>query len=390
MSLYYKTTECVSPGHPDKVADFISDSVLDAHLAVDPYAKVACETMVKDDLVILAGEITSNVSKKPDLNKVVREALTRLGYTKSHMLFNAKRVKVLNLLSEQSPEINQAVVGTSDDGEIGAGDQGIMWGYATDATPTFMPLGMFLAKGIMNAMEPLKWDVLFADCKTQVTIAYDSETRKPVKVSCVVISCLHDAKASLEHVRSTMKTRLQSFIDKLPSDISSLFTKETEFILNRSGRWVFGGPEADSGLTGRKIVVDAYGADCEVGGGAFSGKDGTKVDRSGAYAARFIAKNIVAAGLARECKVQLGYVIGKAHPVSFNIDFMGTGCISGTTESYVEGRISSLMDGLTPKTFIKLFRLTESQFANTVFFGHFGVSTHPWEELKLVPYLKTS
>lgn len=390
MNLKYKTTECVSAGHPDKVADVIADSVLDAHLTLDPHSKVACEVMVKDDIVVLGGEITTSATQKPDLVQVVNNAARTLGYTRPELKFSAGQIKVLNLISQQSPEINAAVVGDGTAANLGAGDQGIMWGYASDATPNLMPLGMFLARWVMNAVNPLAWDSIFGDCKTQVTIAYDADTNKPVRVSHVVVSALHDSRLTLAGVRELIQSRIDETIGFLPRQLQSLFdpSNPPEMIFNYAGAWIFGGPAADTGMTGRKIVVDAYGADCEVGGGAFSGKDGTKVDRSGAYAARYVAKNIVAAGLARECKVQLGYVIGKSEPVSFNVDFMGTGLVSSWNESSVERRIRNLIP-LTPGFFIEKFRLREPRFAETATLGHFGLSHYPWEKTSLVSELYT-
>lgn len=381
MTVFYRTTECVSAGHPDKVADFIADCVLDAHLFVDPKAKVACEVLVKDDIVVLGGEISFVPKRqKPDLAQIVNEAAGKLGYNVPALKFSAGAIKVMNLVTQQSPEINQAVVAGGDE-NLGAGDQGIMWGYATNETPNFMPLGMFLARGIMNAMRPLEWDVLFADCKTQVTIEYDSETQKPLRVTHVVVSCLHTPDKSLEEVQMVMRQRLVPYITNLPDDLVVLFDNpDIKYILNHAGAWTFGGPAADTGVTGRKIVVDAYGSECEVGGGAFSGKDGTKVDRSGAYAARFIAKNIVAAGLASKCKVQLGYVIGQAEPVSFNIDLMGTGA-EGVDPRILETRIRELLP-LTPSSFIKRFDLSTPRFAMTALYGHFGIDAYPWENTK--------
>lgn len=386
--MFYKTTECVSAGHPDKVADVIADSVLDAYLALDSYAKVACEVMVKDDIVVLGGEITSNAEQKPDLVQVVNHAAKTLGYTRPELKFSAGQIKILNLISQQSPEINAAVVGDGTIANLGAGDQGIMWGYASDATPNLMPLGMYLARWVMNAVNPLAWNSIFGDCKTQVTIAYDSITNKPVRVSHVVVSALHDSQLTLAGVRELIKSRVEEKIEFLPEQIRNLFDRSNppELIFNYAGAWTFGGPAADTGMTGRKIVVDAYGADCEVGGGAFSGKDGTKVDRSGAYAARYIAKNIVAAGLARECKVQLGYVIGKSEPVSFNVDFIGTGLKDSWNESLVERKIRNLIP-LTPGFFIEKFRLREPRFAETATFGHFGLSHYPWEQTFLASEL---
>ena len=384
MRFLYKTTECVSAGHPDKVADVISDSVLDAHLALDPRAKVACEVMIKDDIVVLGGEISHSASSSPNLAAVVNEALYRIGYANKELSpNNYGSFKVMNLISQQSSEINAAVVGNGDEKSLGAGDQGIMWGYATDETPNYMPLGMYLARGIMNAMKPLDWDVLFADCKTQVTIEYDAKTTKPVRVSHVVVSCLHDQDVGIEKIRDIMKERLAAYTATLPADLGRLFFDPgIELIFNHAGSWTFGGPAADTGLTGRKIVVDAYGAECEVGGGAFSGKDGTKVDRSGAYAARYIAKNIVAAGYAKKCKVLLGYVIGNSEPVSFNIDFLGTGRYPFLDEQTAERIIRSRMQ-LTPGFFIEKFKLTEPRFAETASNGHFGVTHYPWEQIDL-------
>lgn len=389
MNFKYKTTECVSAGHPDKVADVIADSVLDACLRINPESKVACEVMVKDDLVVLGGEITTNTREKPDFVRVVNQAVEVIGYTKPELKFCSGQLKVLNLISQQSPEINMAVVNNGDKANIGAGDQGIMWGYATNETHNFMPLGMYLARSVMNAMKPLDWDRLFGDCKTQITIAYDPVTKNPDHVSHVVVSCLHDQNMNIKTVRNTMENRYSSWLERLHSRYSVLFNNKTELIFNHAGSWTFGGPAADTGMTGRKIVVDAYGADCEVGGGAFSGKDCTKVDRSGAYAARYIAKNIVAAKIAKKCKVQLGYVIGKKDPVSFNLNFMGTGTDPNLTEEEVEMRVRKLMP-LTPGYFIEHFDLRQPIFARTALHGHFGNVSFPWENLTLAAKLFNS
>lgn len=380
-STYLKSTECVGPGHPDKVADLIADCILDDCLSCDENAKVGCEVMVKDDIVVLGGEITTDA--EPNYQSVVSEALWALGYTNPKLGFAAQTFKLVNLISKQSPEINSAVVGKTAE-DLGAGDQGIMWGYATNETPTFMPLGMFLARGMMDALKPLEWDKLFADCKTQVTIEYNEATNEPIRVTHAVVSVMHDASLSLEQVQRLVQDRVYSnLIQGLPEQFSKLFTSSTKWIINHAGTWTIGGPVADCGVTGRKLVVDAYGADCEIGGGATHGKDPSKVDRSAAYFARYVAKNLVAQGFAKKCKIQLGYVIGQREPVSFNVDTMGTGKMSDSAiRQMVKNKVS-----FAPGAIVAHLKLKNPIYKATAIKGTYGVTPfdghHTWEKLDL-------
>ena len=345
------TSECVGPGHPDKVADQISDAVLDECLRQDPESRVACETLIKNNTVILAGEITTQ-AKQLNYYKTVNDALVKIGY--DNFCPN-----VVNLLTEQSREISKAA-------DVGAGDQGLMWGYATDETPTLMPTSMYLARELVNMLvwnrENDGCDFLLPDCKTQATVRDNSV------ITRLVISTNHRPEMN---DLAELRARLRLMIEEWPCEaLHELnYFGLTQLDLNPSGLWFFGGPAADTGVCGRKIVVDAYGADCQVGGGALSGKDGTtKVDRSGAYAARYIAKNIVAHKLARKAKVQLAYVIGQPDPVSFCVT-TGQG---STRDKELQKMVVNKM-GLTPKDFAERFGLNKPIFFETANRGHFGI-----------------
>lgn len=360
------TTESVSKGHPDKVADQISDAILDALLEQDPDSKVAVETMVKDNAVILGGEVVTTA--KVDYDAVVRKTIEEIGYTMPDHGFYHKNVTVLNLIGRQSPEINKAVV---SDEEIGAGDQGFMVGYATNETPNFMPIGMYLANELIKVVESVGYG---PDTKSQVTI---EERPEGNRVHTMLISTMHPG-ADVEDVKSSLRAAiLERSFDGVDSD--------TKIVINPAGSWLVGGPVSDCGLTGRKIVVDQYGPYCPIGGGAYSGKDSTKVDRSGAYLARYIAKNIVAAGLASKCKVEIAYMIGVAEPASLNIDTFGE---MGAEQEY--DLIQKVRDifPMTPKRIIDHFGLRKPIFAQTARYGHYGHSHLPWEATDMAERLK--
>lgn len=369
---YHWTSEAVGPGHPDKVADQISDAILDAYLEQDSESKVACETMVKDNTVVLAGEITS--TGEIDIEAIVRQTILGIGYrSELHLGFN-EYCKIINLLTEQSPEINRAVGGS----EVGAGDQGIMFGYADAFTPEYMPFSIYVARKLIEIAQETNTDdrqLLFPDCKSQVTVECDDQEDIPLRISHIVLSMHHHPDLNLNNLKELyhhdMLPRLEdSFIGQYIDD-------KTTHHINPAGPWNFGGPAADAGLTGRKIVVDNYGADCQIGGGAFSGKDATKVDRSAAYAARHIAKNIVGFGQADKAKVQLSYAIGEVQPISIHVDAMGTGpfsgiASSGITPEYLAEVVKKNWD-LSPTGIIKKFGLDSPVFRLTARHGHFGI-----------------
>lgn len=361
---YHWTSEAVGPGHPDKVADQISDAVLDSYLEQDPMSKVACETLVKGKTVVLAGEITSR--GKIDIETAVRQTIRDIGYQSERFLGFDEECKIVNLLSEQSPEINQAVLG--DGTETGAGDQGIMFGYADAAGPQQMPLAISIARELIQiAQSTTKSSVaglLYPDCKSQVTLEYN-EHGEPERISHIVLSMHHHESIDLELLRQVYH---EAMLPRLSFD--AYLTDTTQHHINPAGPWTFGGPAADAGLTGRKIVADNYGADCQIGGGAFSGKDPTKVDRSAAYAARHIAKNIVAYGLAAKAKVQLSYAIGEAHPISVRVDTMGTHR-NDLTDSHLSDVAAGNWD-LSPDGIMRKFGLYKPIFRPTAAQGHFG------------------
>jgi S-adenosylmethionine synthetase len=363
---YLFTSESVTEGHPDKIADQISDSVLDAILAQDPTARVACETLVTTGLAVIAGEITTNCTF--DFQKVVRDTITDVGYTRGKYGFDAETCAVLSAIHGQSPDIAMGV----DPG--GAGDQGLMFGYACRESEELMPLPIMLAhklvRGLSQARRNGVLDYLRPDGKSQVSVEYDSG--KPVRVDTVVVSSQHGADVSNETLKKDITEKIVEQV--IPA---SLMDKKTRILINPTGRFVVGGPHGDAGVTGRKIIVDTYGGAAPHGGGAFSGKDPTKVDRSACYMARYVAKNVVAAGLADKCTVQLAYAIGVAEPVSVLIDTAGTGKLS-------DDKISEIVRGnfkLTPKGIIETLDLRRPIYRKTAAFGHFG-RTEPeftWE-----------
>jgi methionine adenosyltransferase (EC 2.5.1.6) len=386
------TSESVSDGHPDKIADQISDAILDAIISKDPDARVACETTVTTGLVLVAGEITTSVYV--DIPKIVRDTIKEIGYTRAKYGFDAETCAVLTAIDEQSPDIAQGVdealesrSGNEIDAAIeaiGAGDQGLMFGFATDETEELMPLPIFLAHGLARKLTELrktnKLDYLRPDAKTQVTVEYD-EFNQPVRIDTIVVSTQHHPDITQEQIAKDLHTYL------FPEVIDASFLDEdTKYFINPTGRFVIGGPLGDAGLTGRKIIVDTYGGYARHGGGAFSGKDPTKVDRSGAYAARYVAKNIVAAGLAKKVEVQVAYAIGVARPVSISIDTYGT---SDYSEQELIDGVNALFD-LRPAGIIHMLDLRRPIYRQTAAFGHFGRSDLdlPWERTDKAEALK--
>lgn len=385
------TSESVSEGHPDKVADQISDAILDAILTKDPKARVACETSVTTGLVLVFGEISTTAYV--DIQKVVRETIKRIGYTQSKYGFDGDTVAVLVAIDEQSPDIAQGVdealevrgKGQSLD-EIGAGDQGLMFGFAVNETPELMPLPISLSHHLVKRLADLRksGEVVYLgpDAKSQVTVEYDEEG-KPLRVDTVVISTQHTEEVDNETLKKDVMEQVINQI--IPAD---LLDERTRYFINPTGRFVIGGPQGDAGLTGRKIIVDTYGGYSRHGGGAFSGKDATKVDRSASYAARYIAKNIVAAGLAEKVEVQLAYAIGVAQPVSISINTFDTASVS--EEKLIEA-IRENFD-LRPAGIIEMLDLQRPIYSQTAAYGHFGRTDVelPWEQTDKVEALKQS
>ncbi len=381
MTHFLFTSESVSAGHPDKIADQISDAVLDACLTIDPDARVACETIVTRGLVFLAGEITTHATI--DYQAIVRDTIREIGYDHPQLGFDACSCGVMCSIHKQSPDIAQGVDESQNVyKEQGAGDQGIMFGFACDETPEFMPLPIMLAhqiirslrhsrqKGILNYLRP--------DAKSQVTVEYD-ENHCPVRVHTVVLSTQHCETVKQATLIEDMKALIREVVP------SSLLDENTLFYINPTGRFVTGGPAGDCGLTGRKIIVDTYGGMGKHGGGAFSGKDPSKVDRSACYAARYIAKNIVASKLAKRCEVQLSYAIGVPYPISIKVDTFGTGILSEDLLSHV----ILLTFNLTPKGIIEMLDLKRPIYRQTAFEGHFGrtESQFRWEQIDRVQAL---
>lgn len=381
MSHYLFTSESVAVGHPDKIADQISDAILDACLTEDPYSRVACETMVTTGLVILAGEITTHA--KIDYQDIVRRTIKEIGYDDSSLGFDYRSCGVIVTINKQSPDIAQGVdLGQGLYKEQGAGDQGIMFGYACDETSEYMPMPIMLSHRIVMELKRLREEAILPylgpDAKAQVTVEYDRENR-PLKIHTVVISTQHSDDVSLEKVTSDMKILVrkispQGFLDN-----------NTRYLINPTGRFVIGGPMADCGLTGRKIIIDTYGGMARHGGGAFSGKDPSKVDRSAAYAARYVAKNIVAAKLAKRCEIQISYAIGVAKPVSIKVDTFGT---SELGEERLEQVVQEVFD-LSPKGIIATLDLLRPIYQKTAFGGHFGRENEEfsWEKTDKVEVL---
>ena len=378
---YLFTSESVSEGHPDKVCDAISDGILDAILKEDPNSRVACETFVTTGLVVVGGEVTTEAYV--DVEKTVRDTIKKIGYTKAEYKFDSESCGVLNSLHSQSPDIAMGV----DTG--GAGDQGIMFGYACDQTPELMPMPIVFAHKLVKKLADIRkrnnklMPYLRPDSKSQVTIEYD-DNHKPVRVDAVVISTQHDGGVRQTKIK---KDVIETVIKKVIP--AKYIDKKTKYFVNPTGKFEIGGPHGDSGLTGRKIIVDTYGGWAPHGGGAFSGKDPSKVDRSATYAARHIAKNVVAAKLAKECLVQVAYAIGVAEPVSVFVDTKGSGKIS---DLEISKMIQKEVD-LTPKGIIKRLDLKSPIYQATSSYGHFGRNEFAWEKLDLVDkfakYIKT-
>ncbi|WP_121639439.1 methionine adenosyltransferase [Virgibacillus sp. Bac330] len=385
------TSESVTEGHPDKISDQISDAILDEILQSDPYARVACETTVTTGLVLVAGEISTTTYV--DIPAVVRKTVEEIGYTRAKFGFDAKTCAVLTAIDEQSPDIaggvnkaleaRQGRMSEQEIDAIGAGDQGLMFGFACDETEELMPLPISLAHKLAKRLADVRkrhiLDYLRPDGKTQVTIEY-GEDGQPIRVDTIVISTQHHQDVTVEQIEQDLLKHVIS-----PVVPAHLLDKTTKYFINPTGRFVIGGPQGDAGLTGRKIIVDTYGGYARHGGGAFSGKDATKVDRSAAYAARYVAKNIVAAKLAKSCEVQLAYAIGVAEPVSIAIDTFGTGIVR---EDVLVQAVRKLFD-LRPAGIIRMLDLQQPIFRNTAAYGHFGRTdvVFPWEKTDKVEEL---
>ncbi|EOB8943375.1 TPA: methionine adenosyltransferase [Staphylococcus aureus] len=385
------TSESVTEGHPDKIADQVSDAILDAILKDDPNARVACETTVTTGMALIAGEISTTTYV--DIPKVVRETIKEIGYTRAKYGYDYETMTILTAIDEQSPDIAQGVDKALEyrdkDSEeeieaTGAGDQGLMFGYATNETETYMPLAIYLSHQLAKRLSDVRKDgtlnYLRPDGKVQVTVEYD-ENDNPVRIDTIVVSTQHAEDVTLEQIQEDIKAHVI-----YPTVPENLINEQTKFYINPTGRFVIGGPQGDAGLTGRKIIVDTYGGYARHGGGCFSGKDPTKVDRSAAYAARYVAKNIVAAGLADQCEVQLAYAIGVAEPVSIAIDTFGTGKVS---EGQLVEAVRKHFD-LRPAGIIKMLDLKQPIYKQTAAYGHFGRTDvlFPWEKLDKVEELK--
>jgi S-adenosylmethionine synthetase len=382
-SPYFFTSESVGEGHPDKLCDQVSDAILDACLKEDPNSRVACETFASTSLVLIGGEITTNTFV--DFHHLVRDIARDIGYTDPSYGLDCNSMAVLDMIHNQSPDISQGVSGTGlkkFKGQQGAGDQGMMFGFACNETKELMPMPIMLAhKILLNASKlrknkTIKW--LRPDSKSQVTIEY--EGFKPVRIDAVVVSHQHDPDVTYKEIEETV-------IEKIINPVlepTGLLDKKTKYFVNPTGRFVVGGPFGDTGLTGRKIIVDTYGGMGRHGGGAFSGKDPTKVDRSAAYAARYVAKNVVAAKLAERCEIQLAYAIGVPFPVSVMVDTFGT---AKAEEKQIEKAIGKVFD-LSPAGIIKMLDLRRPIYEKTASYGHFGRSEFPWEKTDKVEELK--
>jgi len=377
---YIMTAEAVSEGHPDKLADQISDAILDEYLKIDPQARVACECLLSGNLAVVAGEVSALMAEKLPFSDIVRQVFLDVGYDRESLGFGIDDIQIVERIHTQEREISNAVLHC--DGSLGAGDQGIMIGYATDDTSELMPMPVSLAKNLICKLSgfrhnsTLPW--LRPDAKCQVTMKY--QRYKPVAVETIVLSTQHSPEISLSQLRKVIS---EAIIEPVLKENG--FYDLPKPLINPGGSFTHGGPGSDTGLTGRKIVVDAYGPFCPVGGGAFSGKDATKVDRSGAYMARYIAKNIVAAGFARRCTIQLVYAIGQINPLSFSIDLHSTGKVE---ESHLQKAISNIFD-LTPDGIINSLKLRDPVYKKTASCGHFGGNNYTWEKIDISNRLKS-
>ena len=381
---YIFTSESVSEGHPDKVCDQISDAILDSYLAQDPNSRVACETLIKNNTVIVAGEITS--SGTPNIEEVIRNTVIEIGYSHDDLGFNGKNCEIQNLISKQSPDIAQGVnEGEGENLDQGAGDQGLMFGYACSETPVLMPAPINLSHELVLKQSEVRkngelgW--LRPDAKSQVSVVYKDDIKTVDYVSAIVLSTQHDENISQAEIKAHVREKIINPI--IPTE---WIKEDTKIYINPTGKFVIGGPVGDCGLTGRKIIVDTYGGMARHGGGAFSGKDPSKVDRSAAYACRYVAKNIVAAGLAERCEVQVSYAIGIAEPTSITVDTHGTG-------SLPENEISQIVRNnfdLRPKNLINLLDLKRPIYKNTASYGHFGRENKDfsWENTDISSQIK--
>ncbi len=412
---YLFTSESVSEGHPDKVADQISDAILDAFLSQDPNSRVACETLVTTGLTVISGEVSSKAYV--DVQRTAREVIKRIGYDRSEYQFDADACGVVSTIHEQSPDIAQGV-DEDKDKEQGAGDQGMMFGYASNETSNYMPLGIEVSHLILKELAAIRkrgreMKYLRPDSKSQVTIRY-SDDHKPEAIDTIVISTQHDdfsseAKMRRQITKDIKEILLPRVIKKLPVRIRKLFDAKYKLFVNPTGKFVIGGPHGDTGLTGRKIIVDTYGGQGAHGGGAFSGKDASKVDRSAAYATRHIAKNIVASGLAERCLVQVAYAIGIADPVGLYVNTYGTCKVNGLTDGEIADKLSEIFD-LRPAAIIERYGLKNPIYFETAAYGHMGrkpgkkkiqlgmngksktveVETFTWEKLDMVDEIKAA
>ncbi|MEQ1744103.1 MAG: methionine adenosyltransferase [Saprospiraceae bacterium] len=371
---YLFTSESVSEGHPDKVADQISDAILDEFLRQDPNSKVACETLVTTGLVVVAGEVRSEAYV--DVQETARRAIERIGYTRAEYQFEAKSCGVISAIHEQSADIAQGVDVGKNENDQGAGDQGMMFGYATNETDNYMPLALDLAHRILRELANIRHEgkqmkYLRPDSKSQVTIEY-TDKHVPKKIDTIVVSTQHDENASQERIERDIRKIVIPLVKKdLPKRLQKLFTNDIRFYVNPTGKFVIGGPHGDTGLTGRKIIVDTYGGKGAHGGGAFSGKDPSKVDRSAAYATRHIAKNLVASGLCSQALVQVAYAIGVAEPVGLYVNTYGSCKVKGLSDGEIAQKLLKLFD-LRPAAIVRRFGLKNPIFGETAAYGHFG------------------